>query len=55
LMAKYGVKTLNYSIYGGNIPMMMRLRFIIWIRLVIHDRSNNACDELIQSRSIKRM
>jgi hypothetical protein len=32
-MPKYGLKTLNNSIYGGNMPMMVMNMFIIRMRL----------------------
>ncbi len=39
LMAKYGLKPLNISIYGGNITMMMINRFIIWMQHITHDHN----------------
>ncbi len=32
--AKYGLKTLYISIYGGNITIMMSKTIIIWIRRI---------------------
>jgi hypothetical protein len=48
-MAKYRLKTLYKSIYGGNITLMMnKITIIIWMKLINHHQCDKQKDEFIQ-------